>query len=302
MASIPFEELMTVIFVITDDWYEQHGERYLKGKVGRKPDFKDSEVMSLMLAKDVLPFPSETQFLEYIRSNYLSLFPKLLTQSQFNRRARGLRLLVEEMRRSWLISLGIHLQSRFLLDTKPVPVVGYKRDKRRSDFLGSADYGVCVSRAMKYFGYKLVSLTTFEGLPVVFELVPANLDERQAAEAVLDWVQGCQIIGDKGFLGTEWQFDIHEQTENRVWTPKRRNQLLQNTQALDQWLNSVRERVEGSFHEIRNTGRDIERLRAKTILGLCTRIIEKVAHQVMKFWLKIFYHINIQTFQANTLG
>jgi hypothetical protein len=144
MASIPFEELMTVIFVIIDDWYEQHGKRFLKGKVGKKPEFKDSEVMPLMLAKDILPFPSETQFLEYIRSNYLSLFPKLLTQSQFNRRARGLRLLVEEMRRSWLISLGIHFQSCFLLDTKPVPVVGYKRDKRHSDFLGSADYGVCV--------------------------------------------------------------------------------------------------------------------------------------------------------------
>jgi len=300
MASIPFEELMTIIFVITDDWYEQYGKRYLKGKVGKKPKFKDSEVMSLMLAKDILPFPSETQFLEYIRSNHLSLFPKLLTQSQFNRRARGLRLLVEEMRRSWLISLGIHLQSRFLLDTKPVPVVGYKRDKRHSEFLGSADYGVCVSRAMKYFGYKLVSLTTFEGLPVVFDLVPANLDERDAAEAVLDQVQGCQIVGDKGFIGREWQFDIYEQTENQVWTPKRRNQLLQNTKALDRWLNSVRERIEGSFHEIRNTGRDIERLRAKTILGLCTRIIEKVAHQVLKFWLKIFYNINIQTFQLNT--
>lgn len=148
------------------------------------------------------------------------------------------------MRRSWLISLGIHLQSRFLLDTKPVPVVGYKRDKRQSDFLGSADYGVCVSRAIKYFGYKLVALTTLEGLPVVFDLVPVKLDERQTAEVVCDWVQGCQIIGDKGFIGREWQFDLYEQTDNQVWTPKRQNQLLQNTKNFDRWLNSVRERIE----------------------------------------------------------
>jgi hypothetical protein len=155
---------------------------------------------------------------------------------------------------------------------------------------------------MKYFGYKLVSLTTFEGLPVVFDLVPANLDERQAVEAVLGWVQGCQIIGDKGFIGRAWQFDVCEQTDNQVWMPKRRNQLRQNTKMFDRWLNSVRERIEGSFHEIRNTGRDIERLRAKTILGLCTRIIEKFAHQVLKFWLKIFYNINIQIFQINAAG
>ncbi len=38
----------------------------------------------------------------------------------------------------------------YLIDTKPIPVLGYKRSKRHSDFRGSADYGYCVSRKLHY--------------------------------------------------------------------------------------------------------------------------------------------------------
>ncbi len=48
-----------------------------------------------MLAAEFIPFPSESQYLGYIRANYSDLFPELLSQSQFNRRVRGLRYLVE---------------------------------------------------------------------------------------------------------------------------------------------------------------------------------------------------------------
>lgn len=154
---------------------------------------------------DYFPFPGETQFLGFIRANYLELFPDLLSQSQFNRRARSLRLLVEEVRKHWAVMLGVTFHTQFLLDTKPVPVMGYKRSKRRSDFAGSAAYGVCASRNMKYFGYKLVLLSTLDGIPVAYELVPANSDERVAAEEVLHAIWNCDVFGDKGFLGKDWQ-------------------------------------------------------------------------------------------------
>ena len=88
----------TIIFVIVDDWYKINGIQYLKGKPGPKPEFSDSEVITLILAIDYLPFPSETQFFAYIPANYLSLFPKLVDQSQPNRHGRVLRLFVEALR------------------------------------------------------------------------------------------------------------------------------------------------------------------------------------------------------------
>jgi hypothetical protein len=297
MASISISDILTIIFVLVDDWYQTSGIQLLQGKAGAKPVFSDSEVNTLMLAQDFIPYPSETQYIAFMRANFLALFPKLIDQSQFNRRARGLRLLVEQFRRDLIQQKGWHLQAQFLLDTKPVPVVGYKRSKRHSDFAGSANYGKCASRNFQYFGYKLVTISTLNGIPIVYDLVPANVDERLAAEAVIDYLVYCDIFADKGFIGLEWQTQIFDQTNNLIWTPRRSNQLVQNTKSLDRWLSSVRERIEGVFHEIQNTGRNIERLLSKTVVGLCTRVIAKMTSHLLRHLLRIDFGVNVQTFE-----
>lgn len=297
MTSITLSDLLTIIYVLVDDWYQAHGAQLLTGKVGHKPVFSDSEVMTLMLAADFVPFPSETQFIAFMRANHLGLFPKLVEQSQFNRRARALRLLLEALRREWLAQLGALEQTQFLLDTKPLPVVGYTRNKRHSAFAGSADYGYCDSRKLHYFGYKLVLICTLDGLPVVYDLVPAHTEEREAAESVLGALAGCDIFGDMGFIGQDWQAHVRLQTGNRIWTAKRVNQHQQNPEAFDRLLNRVRERVEGAFNEVANTGRDIEQLLTKTILGLCTRVIAKLTSHLLKVLLRRTFGVDVQTFR-----
>src|SRR5258708_6694779 len=178
-TSIDMVSILTIILVLVDDWYISTGQALLQGKPGAKPDFKDSEVMTLMLAQDFIPYPGETQYLGYIRANYGREFPKLVDQSQYNRRARGLPHFIEMLRREWLSELGGVDPKRLLLDTKPIPAVGYKRSKSHSAFAGSAGYGHCAARNFNYYGYKLVMLTTLDGLPVVYDLVAANIDERQ---------------------------------------------------------------------------------------------------------------------------
>ncbi len=298
MRSIDFPTLLTIMYTLVDDWYEQNAPRLLKGKAGAKPVFSDSELITLLLAQDFVPFPSEAQFLSFIRANHLALFPQLCDQSQLNRRARAMRLVVEELRRAWLIELGGMGDRSLLLDTKPVPVVGYKRSKRRSDFRQSAGYGYCSARHFHYFGYKLVAVTTFDGVPVAYELVAANTDERDAAAELFGYVRSCDIFGDKGFIGADWQQEVKEQSGNRVWTAKRVNQKEQNPRWFDRLLNSVRERIEGSFNELQNTGRNLERLLAKTVIGLSTRVIAKVTSYTLKLLLRALFGLDVQTFQV----
>jgi hypothetical protein len=302
MTSITISDLFTTIFVLVDDWYQRQGVKLLKGKPGAKPEFTDSEVITLILAQDYIPFPSETQYIGFIRANFLDLFPKLVGQSQYNRRARSLYLLVEELRRFWIIQKGWHQQACYLMDTKPVPVMGYKRSKSRSNFLGSANYGRCVSRNLKYFGYKLITITTLDGVPIIYDLVPANLDERLAAEAVIDYLSACDLLADKGFIGVEWQTQMFDQTKNLIWTPRRSNQVQQNSASLDRLLNSMRERIEGVFHEIQNVGRNIERLLAKTVWGLCTRVIAKLTSHILRRLLRIDFGVNVQTFTISVVS
>jgi hypothetical protein len=65
-----------------------------------------------------------------MEANYSQWFPDLLDQSQFNRRLRRLDGRLETLRRSWVNQLGALEEANFLIDTKPLPVVGYRRSKQ----------------------------------------------------------------------------------------------------------------------------------------------------------------------------
>jgi hypothetical protein len=176
--------------------------------------------------------------------------------------------------------------------------MGYKRSKRRSEVTGRAAYGYCASREMEYFGYKWVMWTPLDGAPVVYDLVPANLDEREAADVVLGRVRDCDIFPDKGFIGEDWQATLREQTGNRVWTVQRTNQADQNPPEFDRLLQHVRERIGGVFHRLQNTGRNIERLLAKTVHGLCTRVIFKVTCLVLELLVRREFGVDGQSFHV----
>ncbi len=151
---------------------------------------------------------------------------------------------------------------------------------------------------LQYFGYKLVTVTTFNGIPIVYDLVPANTDERAAAEVVIDYFSCCDLFADKGFWGLKWQTNSFDQTNNLIGIPRRSNQKYQNSPGLDRWLSQIRERIEGVFHEVQDTGRNIERLLAKTVLGLTTRVITKMTAHLLRHLLRIDFGVNVQTFQV----
>jgi hypothetical protein len=99
-----------------------------------------------------------------------------------------------------------------------------------------------------FFGYKFASVTSFDGLPIMYELVAANIDERDAAGDVFDYLRHCAMFGGKGLIGADWQAEVKERISNRIWTTKRVNQKGQNSPWFDRLLNSVCERIEGSFN------------------------------------------------------
>ncbi|MEM6611377.1 MAG: transposase [Cyanobacteria bacterium P01_C01_bin.72] len=204
-----------------------------------------------------------------------------------------------------------------MIDTKPIPVMGYRRSKRHSDFYGSASADAmrpsrrktticanalryCAARKMKYFGYKLVMLCTLKGLPVAYELVSANTDERKSVEGVLETVRNSDIYGDKGFIGQDWQQQIASSTGNRIWTIHRQNQHHQNSSSLKRLISRVRQRIEGVFHEIQNTGRNPKRLLNKTVGGLATHLTAKIASHTLRLLLRERFAMDVLTLEFVT--
>ena len=73
-------------------------------------------------------------------------------------------------------------------------------------------------------------------------------------------VHGSDIYGDKGFIGQHWQSEVTLSTGNRIWTIQRENQHQKVSPDLKRLISRVRQRIEGVFTEIQNTGRNPERL------------------------------------------
>ena len=95
---IDTETLITVVYFMVDNWYLTKGHKHLKGKLGRKPAFTDSEMITFMILKEFLQFSSERKFMGFMHGNYSDLFPDMVDQSQFNRRSRALRLIMDKLR------------------------------------------------------------------------------------------------------------------------------------------------------------------------------------------------------------
>jgi len=123
-------------------------------------------------------------------------FLKLIDQSQFNRRARALRHLVEQLRRylDHPERFG-NRQTCYLMDTKPVPVLSYKRTK--STVISGKLVMVSVSVAISVFWLQLVAISTMRAFPCYIS-GSSQSDERLAAETIIDLkFPVCDLFTDK---------------------------------------------------------------------------------------------------------
>lgn len=59
MPSIAMVDLLTIIYVLVDEWYQTKGQAMLKGKPGMKPGFSASEMLTLILVQDFIPYPGD---------------------------------------------------------------------------------------------------------------------------------------------------------------------------------------------------------------------------------------------------
>ena len=66
-------------------------------------------------------------------------------------------------------------------------------------------------------------------------------------------VSGCDIYGDKGFIGQQWQEEINRSTGNQILTVKRCNQWAEISVDYKRLIGRIRQRIEGVFNEIQNT-------------------------------------------------
>jgi hypothetical protein len=278
------ETFLTVLYCVIDDLYQTHAPTLLAGKVGTKPEFADSEVLTLMVAQHWCGFQKEATFLRFINNNYRELFPRLIDQSQFNRRARNLCWLLNRLRYEILQQMGALQETIRLIDGTPVHVRHWRRYGAGHLMLPEAALGHCAAKKETFYGYRLVVMTTPDGVITDWELISGNADEREAAWDMLYEYRHLLCLGDKGFLERLRQEVLDEDRDVILLTPKRKNQTEQNPPGWDATMNRARRLIETMFSQSKD-GFGVEKPFARTLWGLISRIIAKLTGMTIAAWV-----------------
>jgi hypothetical protein len=279
--------VLTTIFVIVNEVLkEPHAVRAL-ARPGPKPICPDAEIITVALYQELVGDPREDHFYRLQADDLRSYFPALPSRSRYNRRKRNLSWIILLIRQVILLALGVNHLTSGSIDSAPVPVTGYKRDKAAA-WAEVAAYGRCAAKAMKYYGCKLNTLVSETGIVMDFVLSPANhFDNQIVPEFIAQYAhRGTleEIRGDKAYCDQVLQTDLLQEYGIRLKAPIKDNQTIKNRYQ-DQFVSSKQDNVKRLMVEQVNSQLQeqfhLSKHYAKSVHGLFTRVAAKLtAHTI----------------------
>ena len=260
------EEALTVLFCLIDDTYAHlnpHGARRYESL----KRLSDSEVIALALFQQLRGVESERSFLRDAQRFFSHMFPGVvgLHPSSFHRRVRKLRRFLEPLRRDVLYEM-VGEPETLLVDSTLLSVLHPRQVSQGSGFSGAAwvRWG-----SFSVYGVKLHLICATNGVPLSYELTPANvadvsLTEELLAEAALgDGVVARRLLGDLAYRSEGLKEALAEVDILLLTEPSERRR-------------GVRQRVEIAISSLKRVFGVGETL-ATTLVGLATRIAAKIA-------------------------
>jgi Transposase DDE domain len=286
--DMSFDTLLIGLYCIIDHWLKADGQRFIRPQGGRKPDFSDAELLTLIIAHQLAYAQwQERHWLRWLNKNgYRAWFPNLPTQSAYNRRARNCWAVVNALRIYLAQQLVADLPPEAVTDSTPIQVRHWRRFGRRHLALPEAELGYCAAKREYFYGYRLLVLVSRQGVVIDWVLLPGTADERDGLEALLHDEEQWYIWGDKGFLDAARQERLAAEQGIEVVTPKRANQAAQLPEAVRKELAKVRPIVETTFAQAKEYI-GLERPRAKTLWGVAARLNAKLAALAVIAWANI---------------
>lgn len=267
------DTLLTALYVLADDLLPR------RPRARRRPKITDAELACLAVAQILLDIPSERHFLRYALTRLGHLFPYLPKQPGYNKRMRALAPQIVRLLNAIAFCSPSWCDNLRLLDSTPVPVGASRETVKRSQFAGHAAYGYCASHNRYFWGFRLYLLCASDGMPIAFELAPANAPEREVAAEMLRRVSldGYTVIADKGFAGEEFEALMAE-LGALFLRPDRKDE-----QPRFGGLGGVRQRVESIIDTIKGQ-LSLEQHGAHTMPGLITRIAQRLLALAAGLW------------------
>jgi len=265
------EESLTVLFCLIDDAYallNPNGGRY-----GPLKRLSDSEVITLAPLQQLRGVESERSFLRDAERFFSHLFPGVvgLHPSSFHRRVRKLRRFVEPLRREIVPDL-VGDPETLLVDSTLLAALHPRQVAQSAGFPGAAwvRWG-----SFSVYGVKLHMLCAKNGVPLSYELTPANVAEVRLTEELLAEADLRGDLARRLFADLAYRSEAlgHTLAECGISLVSERADQRGERQRIEITLSSLK-RVFGLGWTL-----------ATTLVGLATRISAKVTAYTYGFHL-----------------
>ncbi len=284
-----FEDLCTVVYVLVDELYQLHMQPH-DHRPGPRAAFTESELLTVALVAELIGLDEETAILGYLRRNHARLFPLLPERTRYNRRRRALGEALNTLRRQvlgWVLALlPPDERPLALIDSLPVPVVGFHHARGEHAWYGCASYGYNASKKQTIYGFKLHVVTTGDGVIVDFVLAPAHLTDGTFTEQLLGNNYHLLVVGDKGSVDASVQTTLAERQDVLLLTPKRANQHVQLPAGLTSLISHFRQMIETVNSQLADQFH-IETNKAKCMSGLVARLQAKLAAHTFGLYINL---------------
>jgi hypothetical protein len=261
LASL--EGAITVLFCLVDDAYTHLNPRGQSHESLKK--LSDSEVLTLALFQQLRGVESERSFLRDAQRFFVHLFPGVVGMhpSSLHRRVRKLRIFLEPLRRQVLPEL-VGDPETLLVDSTLLEVLHPRQVKQSAGFEGAAwvRWG-----SFAVYGVKLHLLCATNRIPISYELTTANIAEVRLVGELLGGAQlgeglARRLLGDLAYRSEKLGATLADGGVSLVTERSRQH--------------GVRQQAEVVFSTLKRVF-GIERTLAKTLVGLATRIVAKIA-------------------------
>ena len=264
------EEALTVLFCLIDDAYA-----HLNPCAGHYRSLKRlaaSEVIALALFQQLRGVESQRSFLRAAERFFSHLLPGVggLHPSSFHRRVRKLRRFLEPLRRE-VLSEMVGDPETLLVDSTLLSVLHPRQVSQGSGFSGAAwvRWG-----SFSVYGVKLHLMCATNGVPLSYELTPANVADVCVAEELINEAalgEGVarKLLGDLAYRSKELREALAEVGILLTTEPSERRQGL-------------RQRIEIAISSLKRVCGLGETL-ATTLVGLATRIAAKLCAYTYAF-------------------
>jgi hypothetical protein len=330
---VDLDTFLVGVYTLVDDLYTAHLAPQKPCRPGQRPVVSDSEILTLLLCQQWIG-TSERRFLRYVHSYWRAYFPRQLTQSAFNRRARDLAGALVHL--TPLVAQTVTAEPvRFeVVDGIPVPLARLCRGKYHRLFADEAAIGKGGADRHWYYGCKLFVAAREDGVVTGFVLGPASTEERWLGEALWCWRTDPQrvpwgvdeapashnagghvgptgpiwppdgagqavttdYLADRGLSGRQWVTHWARDYQAAVVTPR----------AYDPVTEPVPTTTHASYRQVIETVNDqltqtlhLPYPGARTRWGLLTRVAAKLAALNIGIWLN--RHLGRPSFALATL-